>query len=159
MNQLSLESRAAIVRALVEGNSIRATARLTGTSKDTVLKLLVDLGELCAIYQDHKLRKLTAKRVQCDEIWSFVGAKQRQVSSGAKGAGDVWTWTALDADSKLMIAWAVGNRDADTAREFMDDVASRLSHRVQLTSDGHRAYLEAVERAFGRGVDYAMLAK
>lgn len=159
MNQLLLEHRAAIVRALVEGNSIRATARLTGTSKDTVLKLLVDVGEFCSIYQDHKLRKLTAKRVQCDEIWSFVGAKAKQVSNGAKGAGDVWTWTAMDADSKLMITWAVGKRDSATGKDFMADVASRLAHRVQLTSDGHRGYLDAVEEAFGSAVDYAQLVK
>src|SRR5687768_1945775 len=106
MNQLPLATRAAIVSALVEGNSIRATARITGTSKNTVLRLLVDLGELCAIYQHHKLRNLACKRIQCDEIWSFVGAKARAVSNGARGAGDVWTWTALCADSKLIVSWA-----------------------------------------------------
>lgn len=160
MNTLSVDRRAAIVRALVEGNSVRATARLTGTSKNTVLKLLVDLGELCSIYQSHVLRNLPTTRVECDEIWSFVGAKQRQVNAGAQGDGDVWTWTAMDADSKLMISWLVGRRDAEAARTFMRDVASRLVHRVQLTTDGHHGYLSAVEGAFGwNGVDYAMLVK
>src|SRR5438093_363813 len=105
MNQLSLERRAAIVRALVEGNSIRGTCRLTGASKNTVTKLLMDLGEMCSIYQHHKLRNIAAKRIQCDEIWSFVGAKARSVKAGARGDGDVYTWTALDADTKLMISW------------------------------------------------------
>jgi hypothetical protein len=110
MNQLSVERRAQVVRCLVEGNSIRATSRLTGASRTTVLSLLVDLGDLCRVYQDHVLRNLATKRVQCDEIWSFVGAKQKQVNNGAKGDGDVYTWTAMDADSKLMISWLVGRR-------------------------------------------------
>jgi IS1 family transposase len=160
MNILSTERRAAIVRALVEGNSIRATARMTGTSKNTVLKLLVDLGELCSVYQDHKLRNIAAKRVQCDEIWSFAGAKQKQVDGGAKGAGDVWTWTAMDADSKLMICWLVGQRSAWFARTFIADLAGRLANRVQLSTDGLNFYRAAVEAAFKwDGVDYAMLVK
>lgn len=160
MNQLSVERRAAIVRALVEGNSIRATARLTGTSKNTVLKLLVDLGELCSVYQDHKLRDITAKRVQCDEIWSFAGAKQRRVEAGAKGAGDVWTWTAMDAGSKLMICWLVGPRDPRSARTFIADLHGRLATRVQITTDGLAAYSPAIEGAFGwNGTDFAQLVK
>jgi IS1 family transposase len=160
MNQLSTERRAAVVRALVEGNSLWATARLTGTSLNTVLKLLVDLGELCSIYQDHKLRKVSAKRIQCDEIWSFVGAKQKRVRDGAKGAGDVWTWTAMDADSKLMVTWLVGPRDATSAKAFMRDLRARLANRVQLTTDGLNWYLPAVEDAFGwNGTDYAQLVK
>jgi IS1 family transposase len=160
MNQLSLERRAQIVRCLSEGNSVRATSRLTGASRTTVLSLLVDLGELCRTYQDHVLRGIRAKRIECDEIWSFVGAKQRQVLSGATGAGDVWTWTALDADSKLMISWRVGQRDFTQARAFMADLASRLANRVQITTDGLPWYRQAVERAFGwNGTDYAMLVK
>jgi IS1 family transposase len=160
MNQLSVERRAAVVRALVEGNSIRATCRLTGASKNTVVKLLVDLGEVCAIYQDHALRNLTCQRIQCDEIWSFVGAKQRQVANGAKGPGDVYTWTAMDADSKLMICWLVGQRSIDAAQQFMTDLAPRLTSRVQITTDGLSHYLRAVEKAFGwNGTDYAMLVK
>jgi IS1 family transposase len=159
MNQLSTTTRCAIVRALVEGNSIRATARLTGTSKATVLKLLVDLGEMASLYQSHVLRNLPCKRIQCDEIWSFVGAKERAVKAGAKQAGDVWTWTALCADTKLMVSYLVGKRDAQAARGFMDDLKGRLANRVQLTTDGHRAYLEAVDSAFGADIDYAMLIK
>ena len=159
MNQLPLATRAAIVRALVEGNSIRATARLTGTSKGTVLKLLADVGELCAVYQDHKIRGLACKRIQCDEIWSFVGAKQKQVAAGARGEGDVWTWTALCPDTKLIVSWLVGRRDTAAAKDFMEDVAGRLTQRVQLTSDGHRSYLDAVEHAFGSAVDFGQLVK
>ena len=159
MNQLSLERRAAIVRALVEGNSIRATCRMTGTAKNTVIKLLVDLGEMCSVYQHHTLRGLAAKRIQCDEIWSFVGAKARAVKHGAKGDGDVFTWTALDADTKLMISWLVGRRDQGAARAFMNDLASRVVGRPQLTTDGHNAYLSAVDEAFGWRTDYAMLVK
>jgi IS1 family transposase len=161
MNQLSTERRAAVVRALVEGNSIRATARLTGTSMNTVLKLLVDLGELCAMYQDKVLRNLPCKQIQADEIWSFAGAKESQVRAGAKGAGDVWTWTAMDADTKLMVSWLVGRRDAKAARAFMLDLQARISTPiVQLTTDGFHGYLDAVSEAFGwRRVDYAMLVK
>jgi IS1 family transposase len=160
MNQLSVERRAAIVLALAEGNSIRATCRMTGAAKNTVLKLLADLGEMCSVYQDHVLRNLKATRVQCDEIWSFVGAKQRQVNAGARGDGDVYTWTAMDADSKLMFCWLVGRRSQESATAFMADVASRLANRVQLTTDGYSFYRSATERAFGwNGVDYAMLVK
>jgi IS1 family transposase len=139
---------------------VRATARLTGTSRTTVLSLLVDLGDLCRIYQDKVLRNLSCKRIECDEIWSFCGAKQKQVNAGAKGEGDVWTWTALCSDSKLMVAWKVGRRNARMGLAFMRDLRSRLANRVQLTTDGHNVYLLAVERAFGwQRVDYAQLVK
>ena len=159
MNQLSVERRAAIVRCLCEGNSVRATSRLTGASRTTVLSLLVDLGELCRTYQDHVLRNLPCQRIQCDEIWSFCGAKDKQVKQGAKGDGDVWTWTAMDADSKLMVSWLVGTRRKGAALRFIADLHSRLANRVQLTTDGHNAYLDAVDRIFGIDVDYAMLVK
>jgi IS1 family transposase len=158
VNRLSDSRRAAIIRALVEGNSIRAAARLTGTAKATVLKLLVELGEFCSIYQDHMLRNLNSTRIEADEIWAFVGAKQRRAR--LDGDGDIWTFTALDADSKLMVSWLVGARTTETATEFMRDVAARCKNRLQLTTDGHSMYLMAVERAFGwnRG-DYAQLVK
>jgi IS1 family transposase len=160
VNQLSLDRRAQIVRCLVDGNSIRATCRITGASKNTVIKLLVDLGEVCSIYQDHKLRNLPTKRVQCDEIWSFVGAKQMKVNAGAAGEGDVYTWTAMDADSKLMICWLVGRRSGRAADAFVMDLRKRLAGRVQLSTDGYSHYLGAVERAFGwGGTDYAMVLK
>jgi IS1 family transposase len=160
MNELSVARRAAIVKALADGNSIRATCRITGASKNTVVKLLVELGRVCSIYQNHVLRNLTCKRIQCDETWSFVGAKQRQVMNGAKGPGDVYTWTAMDADSKLMICWLVGPRTIDAAEQFMADLAPRLTSRVQITTDGLTHYKRAVERAFGwNGTDYAMLVK
>jgi IS1 family transposase len=160
MNQLPLAKRAAILRCLVEGSSLRATARLTGTSLNTVTKLLVDLGEMCALYQHHTVRNVQCRLVQCDEIWAFVGAKEKQVKSGAKGEGDTWTWTAMDADSKLMISWLVGRRNARTAVRFLRDLRNRLANRVQLTTDGHHVYLGAVESAFGwNRVDYAMLVK
>jgi IS1 family transposase len=162
MNRLTPERRAAVVRSLVEGNSIRATVRMTGAAKNTVAKLLVELGYACLEYQDRVLRDLPCQRVQCDEIWSFVGCKEKNVPASEKGngeRGDVWTWTALDADSKLIVAWAIGQRDAATACEFMADVAGRLKNRIQLTTDGHKVYLNAVEDAFGGWVDYAMLVK
>lgn len=158
MNILSVERRAAIVRALCEGNSIRATARLTGAAKATVLKLLVELGEFCSLYQDHVLTNLTTTRIEADEIWAFVGAKQRNPTRADQG--DVWTFTAIDADTKLMVSWLVGARSPANAQAFMRDVAARLTTRVQLTTDGHQMYLTAVENAFGyHGVDYAMLVK
>lgn len=162
MNKLSMEKRTRVVAALVEGNSIRATARMTGVSKPTILKLLADLGEACAKYQDEHLRDLRSKRVQVDEIWSFCHAKEanlRPSLRGKVGFGDVYTWTALDADSKLIISWLVGRRDGMHAERFINDAAQRLRFRVQLTSDGHRPYLEAVEEAFGGDIDYAMLVK
>src|SRR5712691_9771829 len=160
MNRLSTEKRKQVVACLVEGNSIRATCRMTGVAKNTVTKLLVDLGTACSIHQDRALRDLTCKRIQVDEIWSFVYAKAKNVPDekrGEFGYGDVWTWTAIDADSKLCVSWLVGTREWETAREFMEDVAKRLQSRVQLTTDGHKAYLDAVDYAFGGGIDYAML--
>src|SRR6266478_4893597 len=162
MNKLSREDRARILHLLCEGSSIRAITRLTGASKNTVIKLVVDAGKAASWYQDRVFRNLTCMRIQADEIWNFVYAKQKNVptaKAAPANAGDVWTWTAIDADTKLMPSWFVGGRDSDSAIIFMDDLASRLSNRVQLTSDGHRAYLEAVEGAFGADVDYAQLVK
>ncbi|WP_353073887.1 IS1 family transposase [Tunturiibacter gelidiferens] len=161
MNRLNIADRTRVVAALVEGNSIRATCRMTGVSKPTVLKLLADLGKACATYHDEHVRQVPSKRVQCDEIWSFVGAKQKNVTEGQMetGCGDVWTWTALDADSKLMVSWLVGQRGAAWAKAFMEDVASRVATRIQITTDGHKVYGEAVEGAFGMDCDYAMLIK
>ena len=162
MNKLTTEKRSAVVRALVEGCSIRATVRMTGAAKNTVVKLLVDLGTACSEYQDHNLRNLNCKRLQLDEIWSFVYAKAKNVPTGKAGefgVGDVWTWTAIDADTKLVPSWLIGTRDGAAAKAFVSDLASRLAHRVQITTDGHKAYLDAVEEAFGMDVDYAMLVK
>ncbi len=162
MNRLPLDRRAAILGLLVEGNSLRATSRLADASINTVTKLLLDVATACESYQDRTLRGLKAKRIQCDEIWAFVYAKAKNVPAdhaGEWGYGDVWTWTAMDPDSKLVLSWAVGRRDAFTARGFMLDVADRLAHRVQLTTDGNRVYLEAVEGAFGSEIDYGMLVK
>ena len=161
MNRLTAPKRAAVISALVEGCSIRATVRLTGVAKNTVTKLLVDLGEACTKYQDETLRNLPCKRLQCDEIWSWVGAKDKNIPADKQkfGRGSVWTWTAIDADTKLVPSWLVGTRDARSAYEFMTDVASRLRWRVQLTTDAHKPYLSAVEDAFGAQVDYATLQK
>lgn len=162
MNKLTQAKRVQIIAALVEGNSIRATCRMTDVAKGTVLKLLVDLGKACARYQDEKLRNLPCKRIQCDEIWSFCYAKEKNVPEAYKGKlgfGDVWTWTAICADTKLIPSFLVGERTARYAMKFIEDLASRLQHRIQLTTDGHSAYLTAVEHAFGIDVDYAMLEK
>lgn len=162
MNKLTQAKRVQIVAALVEGNSVRATCRMTGVAKGTVLKLLVDLGSVCAAYQDGALRNLTCQRIQCDEIWSFCYAKEKNLPDELKGKlgfGDVWTWTALDADTKLMASYLVGDRSALYAKKFIDDLASRLAHRVELTTDGYKAYLTSVEHAFGSEIDYAMLDK
>ncbi len=162
MNKLSVEERAKIVGCLVEGNSIRATVRLTGASKNTVAKLLVDLGRACTEYQDKVFRNLKCQRIQCDEIWAFVGCKQKNVRTTEHMKnhwGDVWTWTALDSITKLVPCWYIGTRDGGAAYHFIHDLKSRLATRVQLTTDGHKAYLEAVEDAFGADVDYAMLQK
>ena len=159
MNKMPLAKRAQILGLLVEGNSINATCRITGAAKATVLKLLADVGAACAEYQNRTLINLPCKRIQCDEIWSFVGAKQKHVEQGAAGYGDVWTWTAICADTKLIASWMVGSRDGDAAKTFIADLAGRLANRVQLTTDGHKAYLEAVEDVFGAKVDYAMLVK
>jgi IS1 family transposase len=161
MNQLGIEDRTRIVSALVEGNSMRAIARMTGVSRNTIDKLLCDLGRACSDYQDKAFRSLKSRRIQCDEIWSFVYAKEKNCPTEhkAKGAGDVWTWVALDPDSKLVPCWFIGQRDAGCAYHFMHDLKSRLANRVQLTTDGHRAYLTAVEDAFGCEIDFAMLQK
>src|SRR2546425_721556 len=162
MNRLPLERRAQILGLLAEGTSLRATGRLADVSINTVTKLLLDVGAVCEKYQDETLRNLKCRRIQCDEIWAFVYAKAKNLPEkykGAVGYGDVWTWTALDADTKLVPSWAVGRRDAFTAQAFIRDLAARLSTRVQLTTDGHKVYLEAVEGAFGSAIDYAMLVK
>jgi IS1 family transposase len=158
MNKLTDSRRAAVVRALVEGDSVRATGRLTGTAKATVLRLLVELGEFCSIYQFHALRNLPCKRVECDEIWAFCGSKQKNATK--KGQGDIWTWTAIDADTKLMVSWHVGQRDGPACQRFIKDVASRLANRVQITTDGFFSYITAVENAFGwAATDFAQLVK
>jgi IS1 family transposase len=160
MNRLSNADRTRIVRCLVEGNSIRATCRMTGNSKGAVLKLLADLGAVCADYHDEHVRNVSAKRIQCDEIWSFVGAKMKNVrEEKAEQWGDVWTWVGIDADSKLIVSWLLGQRGAAWAKVFMEDIASRVASRIQITTDGHRAYAEAIEGVFGMDVDYAMLIK
>jgi IS1 family transposase len=162
MNKLSAERRAQIVRALCEGNSIRSTARMTGAAINTVVSLLVDLGGACSEYQDRVMRDLPCERLQADEIWSFCYAKAKNVPdqySGQFGYGDVWTWTAIDADTKLVPCWLVGERNSADARVFIDDLAGRLANRIQLTTDGHRPYLQAVEDAFGANIDYAVLVK
>ena len=162
MNKLQSAQRVTILTLLVEGSSLRAITRITGVSLDTVTKLLIDAGRACQAFHDEAVRNVQATRVQCDEIWSFTYAKQKNVvtaKAAPEQAGDTWTWTALDADSKLLVSWLVGGRDAEYANEFMQDVAERLTNRVQLTTDGHKAYLNAVEDAFGADVDYAQLVK
>jgi IS1 family transposase len=161
MNRLSLQDRAQILSLLVEGNSLRAVTRITGKSINTVTKLLVDLGTACAIYQNEVFRNLSCKRVQVDEIWSFCYSKQKNTPQEPRGhgKGDAYTWVAIDADTKLVPSWLVGTRDAEYAQVFISDLASRLANGVQLTSDGHKAYLRAVEDAFGSDVDYSMLVK
>lgn len=161
MNRLTTAKRVAVVAALVEGCSSRATVRMTGVAKNTIVKLLVELGDACTRYQDEHLRNLPCKRLQCDEIWSFVGGKDRNLSAEKRdaGLGSIWTWTAIDADTKLIPSWLVSTRDAGAAYEFMQDVAGRMRGRVQLTTDGHKPYLSAVEDAFGAGIDYATLTK
>ena len=162
MNSLSKHKKVLILKCLVEGTSIRATARIANVSRNTVAKLLADTGKACGEYQDKALRNLTCRRIQVDEAWSFVYAKEKNVpraKSAPPEAGDVWTWVAIDADTKLVPSWCVGDRTSATGIVLMDDLRSRLANRVQLTTDGHRAYLEAVEGAFGGDVDYAMLVK
>jgi IS1 family transposase len=162
MNKLSAEKRSQVISALVEGNSIRATVRMTGVSKNTVAKLLIELGAACSGYMNSALMNLTCKRIQCDEIWSFCYAKEKNVPEelrGKFGYGDVWTWVGMDADSKLIVSWLVGWRDAGTASAFIQDLAKRLANRVQLTTDGLRVYVDAVEDAFDSDIDYAMLVK
>jgi IS1 family transposase len=162
MNKLPLTKRVQILSMLCEGVSMRAISRMVDVSINTVSKMLVDAGKVCATFHDEKVRDVKATRVQVDEIWSFTYAKQKNVAKAKRqdlAWGDTWTWTAIEADSKLIISWLVGGRDGDYAIAFMDDLRDRLANRVQLTSDGHRAYLEAVEGAFGADVDYAQLVK
>jgi IS1 family transposase len=162
MNKLPPETRTQILAMLCEGSSMRSISRVADVSINTVTKLLIDAGTACAAFHDEKVRGVKARGVQVDEIWSFTAAKQKNVPAMRKpvaGAGDTWTWTAIEADTKLLITWLVGGRDSDYAIAFMDDLRDRLANRVQLTSDGHKAYLEAVEGAFGGDIDYAMLIK
>ena len=161
MNCLDTETRTRVINCLIEGCSIRATVRMTGAAKNTVAKLLAEIGCASAAYRNRAVRRLKVRRLQCDEIWSFVGAKAKNVSVARKqeGWGDIWTWIGIDADTKLVVSYLVGGRGAGWAKDFMEDCASRISNRVQITTDGHKAYLEAVENAFGADIDYAMLQK
>jgi IS1 family transposase len=162
MNKLPMSKRVQILSMLCEGSSMRSISRVVDVSINTVSGLLVDAGKACAEHHDRAVRGVKSKRIQADEIWSFCYAKQKNVATAKAApeeAGDVWTWTALDADSKLIVSYLIGGRDADYANEFIQDVAGRLANRVQLTTDGHKPYLEAVEGAFGADVDYAMLIK
>jgi IS1 family transposase len=161
MNRLSKEQQIRVVAALVEGNSLRSTSRMTGVARNTVTTLLLDLAEGCAGHHDRHVRNLKVRRLQCDEIWNFVGAKAKNTTpeKKAEGWGDTWTWTAVDADTKLCVSYLVGGRDLGWATEFMLDCAHRICNRVQITTDGHRAYMEAVETAFGADMDYAQLQK
>ncbi len=162
MNKLSQQKQTQVIAALVEGNSIRATVRMTGVAKNTIVKLLANLGMACAEYQDKVFKNLPCKRIQCDEIWSFCYAKEKNVPEDKKGVfgyGDVWTFTAICADTKLVPAWHIGRRDIENATLFMEDLAYKLANRVQLTTDGHKMYLEAVESAFGGDIDFSQLIK
>ncbi len=162
MNKLDHKARAKALQMMAEGVSLRAITRLTGISRTTLIKLLEDAGQAFSEYQDRTLMNLSCKRLQVDEAWAFCYAKQKNVptaKAAPEGAGDIWTWVGLDAQSKLAVSWYVGGRDSEAAMIFMDDLAKRLANRVQLTSDGHKAYLEAVEGAFGSDIDYAMLVK
>jgi IS1 family transposase len=162
MNRLDSVHRVRVVAALVEGNSIRSTSRMTGIARNTITKLLVEIGAACSEYLNKALVGLPCKRIQCDEIWSYVGCKQKNVTlerAEREICGDVWTWVAIDAETKLICTWLVGKRDADCATQFIQDLASRLKHRVQLTTDGLRVYLNAVIDAFADDIDYAMLHK
>jgi IS1 family transposase len=162
MNKLPAAKRAQVLSMLCEGSSMQSTARVCDVAFNSIVKLLADAGKACEAFHDKTVRGVQSKRVQCDEIWSFVYAKQKNVATAKaapQGAGDCWTWTALDADTKLIVAYAVGGRDASYANAFMQDVADRLATRVQMTTDGHKAYLDAVEGAFGADIDYGMLIK
>ncbi len=162
MNRLTQEKQRQVIAALVEGNSIRATVRMTGVAKNTIVKLLADVGKACAEYQDRVFHDLSCKRIECDEIWSFCYAKQKNVPEalqGQFGFGDVWTFTAICADTKLVPSWHLGGRDTENATVFMKDLASRMKHRVQLTTDGHAMYLDAVDDSFGTDIDFSQLIK
>lgn len=159
MNKLPIEKRVQIINLLVEGNSLRSTSRIADVSINTVTKLLVDVGRACQKFHDANVVDLNSKRLQCDEIWSFVYAKEKNKPANREGVGDAWTWTAIDADSKLIVSWFIGSRDADSAYDFLSDVAGRLKYRIQLTSDAYRVYINAVGDAFGSQIDYAQLIK
>jgi IS1 family transposase len=161
MNRLTKGEQVRVVACLVEGNSLRATVRMTGVHRTTIQKLLVELGAACSAYQDKIFRNLKCQRIQCDEIWSFIGCKQKNVTpkNQTSGWGDIWTWVGMDAQTKLVPCWFVGTRDGGAAYHFIHDLAGRLAHRVQLTTDGHKPYLAAVEDAFGADIDYATLVK
>src|SRR5450759_1639593 len=162
MNKLSPEKRAQTLQMMAEGISLRAITRWTLVSRTTLLKLLEDAGKAFSEYQDRVLVNLPCKRLQVDEAWAFCYAKQKNVptaKAAPEGAGDIWTWVGLDADTKLVASWYVGGRDSEAAMTFMDYLAPRMASRVQLTSDGHKPYLEAIEGAFGSDIDYAMLVK
>ena len=162
MNKLPLAKRIQILNMLVEGSSLRSISRVVDVSINTVTKLMVDAGHVCDDFHDEKVRGVKASKVQCDEIWAFCAAKQKNAATkkaSVEGAGDVWTWTAIEGNSKLIVSWLAGGRDGEYAKAFMDDVASRLANRVQMTTNGHKAYLEAVEGAFGADIDYAQLIK
>jgi IS1 family transposase len=162
MNKLPLATRVQILNLLVEGSSLRSISRVCDVSINTVTKLMVDAGHVCDAFHDEKVRGVKASKVQCDEIWAFCAAKEKNVATmkaPVEGAGDVWTWTANEGSSKLIVSWLAGGRDVEYAKAFMDDVASRLANRVQMATDGHKAYLEAVEGAFGADIDYAQLIK
>jgi IS1 family transposase len=161
MNRLGIDKRTQVISALVGGTSVNATCRMTGVAKHTVLKLLKNIGCACAAYHEANVRNLRVRRIQCDEIWAFVYAKQKNVTEEqmAAGAGDCWTWTAIDADTKLIVSCTLGDRGAATAHDFIEDLASRVINRIQLTTDGYRLYADAVEDAFGCEIDYAMLVK
>src|SRR2546425_3343328 len=161
MNCLDNEARAKVISCLIEGCSVRATVRMTGVAKNTVVKLLADIGCACAAYHNQQVRNLKVRRLQADEIWCFVGAKAKNVSAEKKqeGWGDIWTWVGIDADTKLVVSYLVGGRDGGWATEFIEDCASRIRNRVQITTDGLKVYLEAVENAFGADIDYAQLHK
>ncbi|HLJ28330.1 MAG TPA: DDE-type integrase/transposase/recombinase [Candidatus Angelobacter sp.] len=163
MNKLDSKTREQVINCLIEGCSIRATVRVTGVAKKTVMRLLVEVGKFCAEYQDKAFRNLKCKRLQLDEMWSWIYCKDKnrteEIAAKNPAAGDIWLWVAIDADTKLVPAWRLGSRDGRTAKRFVDDLASRLSNRVQLTTDGHKAYLDAIERSFGSEIDYATLQK
>ena len=159
MNCLSQKRKIDVIRCLIEGNSIRSTSRITGTARETITKILVNTGESCKNYFDNKIRKLPCRRVQVDEIWSFVGCKDKSLKIGKIGYGSIWTWVALDPDTKLVISFLVGQRNTNNAKQFMRDLAGRLTNRINLTSDGFTPYLEAVEDIFGGDLDFAMVVK
>jgi IS1 family transposase len=162
MNKLPTAKRVQILNMLVEGSSMRSISRVCDVSFNTIAKLLEEAGSVCDAFHDENVRGVKASKVQCDEIWSFCYAKEKNVATAKAapdGAGDVWTWTAIEGSSKLIVSWLAGGRDGEYARAFMDDVASRLANRVQMTTDGHKAYLEAIEGAFGADIDYAQLIK